>query len=216
MKKAETVVMERPLTDADLSKVAAKVIPCGDTTIRRRFAIEYLGIDYNNFKKIAYDHRDSCEEIVYECLQKWREIQNETAETATVEDLVKVFNQVVGEEPGWITKGSYNFLSNYSYTIQTKNEKSKLLTEDKERSNVMKRYSKNYVRLMEEIADLQKEKERLEEDRARVQEKLRIKEEIARAPFWRTRHKIDTSKRCYSLMPNSCADDCQIKKSRSF
>ena len=78
----------------------------------------------------------------------------------------------------------------------------------------LKRYNENYARLMAEIADLQKEKERLEEDRARVQEKLRMKEEIARAPFWSNGQLIN--KRCHSLLLNSCSEDCAIKKCRSF
>ena len=102
--------MARRLTDADLSKVAAKVIPCGDSTIRRRFVIEYLSIDYNEFKKIAYNQRDNCEEIIYESLQKWRDNRIENGEDATVQSLVDVFDEVRREERGWILKGSYQFL----------------------------------------------------------------------------------------------------------
>ena len=200
--------MARLLTDTDLSKVAAKVIPCGDTTIRRRFAIEFLNLDHNTFKKITYNQRDNCEEIVYECLQKWKEIMNENGKGATVDDLVDIFEQISREEDGWIPKDSYKFL--YNYPGQIRKYPTTLTIPERK----LKRYSENYARLMTEIADLQKEKERLEEDRARVQEKLRMKEEIARAPFWNNRHLI--SKRCHSLLPNSCGEDWVIKKCRSF
>ena len=200
--------MARLLTDTDLSKVAAKVIPCGDTTIRRRFAIEFLNLDQNTFRKITYDQRDNCEEIVYECLQKWKEIQNGSVEGATVADLVEIFEQVSREEPGWIGKDSYKFL--YSYPCGTREYK--MPFNIPERS--LERYSVNYARLMAEIAVLKKEKERIDEAGALVQEKLRMKEEIARAPFWNDRHL--PNKRCYCVLRNSCAEDRVIKRNRSF
>ena len=206
--KLQKFVMARLLTDTDLSKVAAKVIPCGDTTIRRRFAMEFLNLDHNTFKKIAYNQRDNCEEIVYECLQKWKEIRNESGEMATVQDLVEIFEQVSREEHGWIRKDSYKFLYNYPTQLR----KYQMPFNIPERG--LKRYNENYTKLMAEIAHLQKEKERLEEDRARVQEKLRMKEEIARAPFWDNRQLIN--KRCHSLLQNNCSEDCAIKKCRSF
>ena len=84
----------------------------------------------------------------------------------------------------------------------------------KRRGEVLPRHSKKYARLIAEIADLQREKERLEEDRARVQEKLRMKEEIARAPFWNEDHM--PFNRCHSWMPSSSSENFEIKKSRSF
>ena len=202
--------MARLLTDADLSRVAAKVIPCGDSTIRRRFAIEYLDIDHNEFKKIAYNQRDNCEEIVYECLQKWTEKRKEKGEDTTVQALVEVFEEVLKENEGWFTKVSYQFL----FQEQKTNSGKKHFIGTKRHRDVLPKHNKKYARLMAEINELQREKERLEEDRARVQEKLRMKEELARAPFWNDGHML--LNRCRSLVPNNCPENFEIRKSRSF
>ena len=167
-----------------------------------------MNLDQKTFRKITYDQRDNCEEIVYECLQKWKEIQNGSVEGATVADLVEIFEQVSREEPGWIRKDSYKFL--YNYPDETRDYKMPFNISKRS----LERYSVNYARLIKEIADLRKEKVRIDEDGARVQEKLRMKEEIARAPFWNNRHLMN--KRCHNVLPNSCAEDGGMKRNRSF
>ena len=102
--------MFRLLTDADLSKVAAKVVPCGDATIRRRFAIEYLDIPYKEFTKISWNKRDNCEEVVFECLIKWHKKNKETGRKGNVMSLINILDRIVNEEGDWIDKSSYQFL----------------------------------------------------------------------------------------------------------
>ena len=99
--------MSRQLTDADISRVAAKVIPCGDTTIRRRFAIECLDIEHNEFRRITYNQRDNCEEVVYECLIRWRNKGEKFGNPTDLSSLIHVFDRIVSEE---ISKDSYQFL----------------------------------------------------------------------------------------------------------
>ena len=50
------------LMDADLSRLT-KVIPCGDNTIRRRFAVEYLVIPGIQYTSISHKKKDECEEV---------------------------------------------------------------------------------------------------------------------------------------------------------
>ena len=102
--------MFRRLTDADLSKVAAKVVPCGDATIRRRFAVEYLDIPCKEFTKISWNKRDNCEEVVFECLIKWYKKNTETGRKGNVMSLINILDRIVNEEGDWIEKSSYQFL----------------------------------------------------------------------------------------------------------
>ena len=168
--------MFRRLTDADLSKVAAKVIPCGDPTIRRRFAIEYLEIPYKEFTKISWNNRDNCEEIVFECLIKWHNKLKEVGQKAYVMSLINLLDRAVNEESDWIAKNSYQFLyqSQKEQVGQgSRYQKTERVTVGrKRRSEAITHCNDKYARLTMELEYLEKEKQRIEAERegVRIQE----------------------------------------------
>ena len=167
--------MFRRLTDADLSKVAAKVVPCGDPTIRRRFAIEYLDIPYKEFTKISWNNRDNCEEVVFECLMKWRNKHKEVGQKAYVMSLINLLDRVVNEESDWIAKSSYQFLYQSHKEREEKGsnyQKTERISR-KRRSEAITPCNDKYARLTMEFEYLEKEKQRIEAER----EGVRIEEE---------------------------------------
>ena len=165
--------MFRRLTDADLSKVAAKVLPCGDATIRRRFAVEYLDIPYKEFTKISWNKRDNCEEVVFECLVKWRDKRIEVGEKTTVLSLIILLDRVAKEEGDWISKSSYQFL----YGSREEHEggggcekRERITVGGKRRKEAMRPRSDKYARLSIELEYLEKEKQRIEAERVKIKE----------------------------------------------
>ena len=166
--------MFRRLTDADLSKVAAKVVPCGDATIRRRFALEYLDIPYKEFTKICWNKRDNCEEIVFECLVKWRDKRIEVGQKAIVLSLIILLDRVAKEESDWIAKSSYQFLygSREEHDDNggrgTKTER--ITIGGKRRKETVRPNRDKYARLTIELEYLEKEKQRIEAERVKIKE----------------------------------------------
>ena len=173
--------MFRRLTDADLSKVAAKVVPCGDATIRRRFAIEYLDIPYKEFTKISWNKRDNCEEVVFECLVKWRDKRIKVGQKATVLSLIILLDRVAKEEGDWISKSSYQFLYG-SREEQDGNGGGCAKTEritigGKRRTEAIRPRSDKYARLSIELEYLEREKQRIEAERVKIkQDQGRLRE----------------------------------------
>ena len=92
--------MAAMISDTILSQVSAQIIPCGNSTIRRRFALEYLDIDHKEFENITHDQRGQREEIVYHCLSRWRHKQQERANLVTVESLVGLLDHVALDSNG--------------------------------------------------------------------------------------------------------------------
>ena len=166
--------MFRRLTDADLSKVAAKVIPCGDATIRRRFALEYLDIPYKEFAKICWSKRDNCEEVVFECLVKWRDKRIEMGQKAIVLSLIILLDRVAKDESDWIAKSSYQYLYGSREEPDdnggrgTKTER--ITIGGKRRKETVRPNRDKYARLTIELEYLEKEKQRIEAERVKIKE----------------------------------------------
>ena len=101
------------MSDAVLSQVAARIIPCGNSTVRRRFAIEYLDIDHNEYEKISHDQREQCEEIVFQCLSRWRQKQIDRGKTVSVNSLAELLSHVKTHEADWFSEESCHFLQSF-------------------------------------------------------------------------------------------------------
>ena len=101
------------MSDAVLSQVAARIIPCGNSTVRRRFALEYLDINHKEYEKISHDPREQCEEIVFQCLSRWRQKQIDRGNMVSVNSLVELISHVWTQEADWFSEESYRFLQCY-------------------------------------------------------------------------------------------------------
>ncbi len=93
------------LLDSEISKVTDIV----SANNRLRFAVEFLGIDGNEYRTIEADAKFIHHDTLYECIKRWRN-RTEAEGNNAKDELIRILNEI-RRQHGWFPGNAVTFLT---------------------------------------------------------------------------------------------------------